>query len=73
MSSKGAKPHLTMLEYQQLRLQQMVTDQRKLYPFAFNLIDSPNDDQEDEMFAEYWAIEVKIQSCRNEILKLKGI
>lgn len=67
------KPKITLLQYYMGVHIELVTEQRKLYPFAFGLIDAPSDEVENDAFNDYFEIEAQIQKTRNEILKLKGI
>ena len=74
MSSKETnKPKITLLEYQRLRLQDMTTEQRKVYPIAMGLMGAPSDEAEEMCIFDYHILEERIQRTRNEILKLKGI
>lgn len=72
LNAKG-KPHMSLLEYYRQRLIDLATEQRKLYPFAFGLIDAPSDRVAEDSYLNYWDLEESIQKCRNEILTLKGI
>lgn len=64
---------MSLLEYYTQRLIELVTEQRKLYPFAFNLMDAPSDKHQEESFFLYWEKEQSIQNCKDELLKLKGL
>lgn len=64
---------MSLIEYYTQRLIELVTEQRKLYPFAFNLMDSPSDKHQEECFFLYWEKEQSIQNCKDELLKLKGL
>lgn len=64
---------MSLLEYYTQRLSELTDEQRKHYPFAFGLIDAPNEAKEEESYFLYWELEQSIQNCKTELHKLKGL
>ncbi|MCS5737279.1 hypothetical protein [Herbiconiux daphne] len=61
---------MDVIKYYRDRISELSGEQRKLFPFAFGLIDSPSDQAQADAFYSYWEAEKNIQSCRNALVEL---
>lgn len=71
--SPPQNPTKAQIEFYEQRISELTMEQLRLFPFAFEQLNTPSDVFMKDSYYLYWEHEESIQNCKDELIKLKGI
>lgn len=71
--SPPQNPTKAQIELYEKRISELTMEQLRLFPFAFEQVEATSEVFTRDSLYLYWEHEENIQTCKDELIKLKGV